>query len=88
MYERIERLREDLERARKRRAEAEARVRLCESRLKDAENNQIIAEVNARKLRPEQVAQLLALASDGSWMLFYLARRLRLLQTKAKRNLR
>ncbi len=65
MYERIERLREDLERARKRRAEAEARVRLCESRLKDAENNQIIAEVNARKLRPEQVAQLLALASDG-----------------------
>ena len=65
MYERIDRLREDLERARKRRAEAEARVRLCESKLKEAENNQIIAEVAKRKLRPEQVAQLLALATDG-----------------------
>ncbi len=63
MYERIERLREDLERARKRKAEADARVKLCESKLKEAENNQIIAEVTKLKLRPEEVARMLAAAA-------------------------
>ncbi len=65
MFERIDRLRDDLERAKMRRAEAEARVKVCESKLKEAENNQIISEVAKRKLRPEELAKLLQMASDG-----------------------
>ena len=65
MFERIDRLRDDLERAKMRRAEAEARVKACENRLKEAENNQIISEVAKRKLRPEELAKLLQMASDG-----------------------
>ena len=64
MYEKIERLREDLERARKRKAEAEQRVKTCEARLREAENNQILAEVGALKLKPEEVARLLQLAQE------------------------
>ena len=65
MFERIDRLRDELERAKMRRAEAEARVKACESKLKEAENNQIISEVAKRKLRPEELAKLLQMASDG-----------------------
>ena len=65
MFERIDRLRDELERAKMRRAEAEARVKVCESKLKEAENNQIISEVAKRKLRPEELAKLLQMASDG-----------------------
>ena len=63
MYERIDRLRDELERAKKRKAEADQRVKNCEERLKAAENNQIIAEVNALKLKPEELARLLQLAT-------------------------
>ncbi len=65
MYEKIDRLREDLARARKRKSEADARVKACEARLKEAENNQILAEVGALKLTPEQVANLLKAASEA-----------------------
>ncbi|SFU95811.1 DUF4315 family protein [Butyrivibrio sp. M55] len=65
MFERIDRLRDELERAKMRRAEAEARVKACENKLKEAENNQIISEVAKRKLRPEELAKLLQMASDG-----------------------
>ena len=64
MFERIDRLRDELERAKMRRAEAEARVKVCESKLKE-ENNQIVSEVAKRKLRPEELAKLLQMASDG-----------------------
>ena len=64
-YERIERLRDDLKRAKKRKEEADLRVKNCEARLHDAENNQIIAEVNALKLTPEQVAKFLQMAAQG-----------------------
>ena len=65
MFERIDRLRDELERAKMRRAEAEARVKVCENKLKEAENNQIISEVAKRKLRPEELAKLLQIAADG-----------------------
>ena len=64
-YDRIDRLRDDLERAKKRREEAEQRVKNCEAKLRDAENNQIIAEVNALKLTPEEVARFLQMAASG-----------------------
>lgn len=64
MYERIEKLRDELERAKKRKAEADMRVKTCEARLREAENNQILAEVGALKLKPEEVARLLQLAQE------------------------
>ena len=64
MYERIEKLRDELERAKKRKAEADIRVKTCEARLREAENNQILAEVGALKLKPEEVARLLQPAQE------------------------
>ena len=65
MYERIERLREELGRARQRKVEAERRVKRCEANLKEAENQQILADVGALKLTPEQVSEFLKLAASG-----------------------
>jgi hypothetical protein len=65
MYERLDKLREDLERARRRRAEADAKVKAIEEKLREAENTQVLADVNALKLTPEQVAQFLQLAASG-----------------------
>ena len=65
MFERLEKLREDLERAKRRRADADAKVKALEEKLKEAENTQVLADVNALKLTPEQVAQFLQLVASG-----------------------
>ena len=63
MYEKLDKIRADLDRAKQRRAEADARVKQLELRLKEAENNQILADVGALKLTPEQLAQFLQMVS-------------------------
>ncbi len=63
MYEKLDKIRADLDRAKKRRAEADARVKQLELRLKEAENSQILADVGALKLTPEQLAQFLQMVS-------------------------
>lgn len=65
MFERLEKLREDLERARRRRADVDVKVKALEEKLKEAENTQVLADVNALKLTPEQVAQFLQLVASG-----------------------
>ena len=65
MYEKLDKLRAELEKARKRRAEADAKVKQLEQRLKDAENTQILAEVGALKLSPEQLKMFLEMATSG-----------------------
>lgn len=65
MFERLDKMRAELERAKQRRADADAKVKTLEAKLKEAENNQIIADVNAMKLSPEQVAQFLKLVASG-----------------------
>ena len=65
MYEKLDKIRADLERAKKKRAEADAKVKQLEQKLKEAENTQILAEVGALKLTPEQLAQFLKLAANG-----------------------
>lgn len=65
MFERLDKMRAELERAKQRRADADAKVKTLEAKLKEAENNQIIADVSAMKLSPEQVAQFLKLVSSG-----------------------
>lgn len=65
MYERLDKIRGELDRAKQRRAEAEAKVKALEEKLSEAENTQVLADVNALKLTPEQVAQFLQLAASG-----------------------
>lgn len=65
MYERLDKIRGELDRAKQRRAEAEAKVKALEEKLREAENTQVLADVNALKLTPEQVAQFLQLAASG-----------------------
>lgn len=65
MFEKLDKLRADLDRAKQRRAEADAKVKALEEKLQEAENSQVLADVSALKLTPEQVAQLLQLAASG-----------------------
>ena len=65
MYEKLDKMRAELERAKQRRADADAKVKTLEAKLKEAENNQIIADVSAMKLSPEQVAQFLKFVASG-----------------------
>ena len=65
MFEKLDRMRDELEKAKQRRADADAKVKQLEAKLKVAENNQIIADVSAMKLSPEQVSQFLAMLASG-----------------------
>lgn len=65
MYEKLDKIRAELERARQRKADADAKVKQLEQKLKEAENTQILADVGALKLTPEQVAQFLQMAANG-----------------------
>lgn len=67
MYEKLDKIRAELERARQRKAEADAKVKQLEQKLKEAENTQILADVGALKLTPEQVAQFLQMAASGQF---------------------
>lgn len=65
MYEKLDKLRAELDRAKQRRADADAKVKQLEQKLREAENSQILAEVGALKLTPEQLAQFLQMAASG-----------------------
>lgn len=45
MFERLEKLREDLERAKSKKADADAKVKALEEKLKEAENTQVLVDV-------------------------------------------
>lgn len=65
MYEKLDKLRAEVERCR-RRVEADKRkLKDAEERLKDAESMQILADVNALNLTPEQLAEFLKLVTSG-----------------------
>lgn len=65
MYEKLDKIRAELDRAKQRRADADAKVKQLEQKLREAENSQILADVGAMKLTPEQLAQFLQLAASG-----------------------
>ena len=65
MYEKLDKIRGDLAKAKQRRDEADAKVKALEDKLQEAENSQVLADVSALKLTPEQVAQFLQLAAAG-----------------------
>ena len=57
MYEKLDRLREELKRAERRKKSADEKLKLAQDRLREAENAQILFDVEALNLTPEQVAQ-------------------------------
>lgn len=59
MYERLDKLRAEVERIKKKIEDDKARLKAAELRLKNAENSQILADVGALNLSPEQLAQFL-----------------------------
>ena len=65
MYERLDKIRLDLEKAKQRRAEADAKVKQLEQKLKEAEASQIVADVGAMNMTPEQLGEFLALIQSG-----------------------
>ncbi|SCY11028.1 DUF4315 family protein [Butyrivibrio sp. INlla14] len=65
MYERLDRLREEVSRLEKRRDDVEERLKAAKQKLKEAEASQILSEVGALKLTPEQVSQFLQMAASG-----------------------
>ena len=65
MYEKLDKLRADLKRAREKKADIEARIKNLEQRLKEAEESQILTDVKQLNLTPEQLAKFLQLATSG-----------------------
>ena len=65
MYEKLDKLRAELSKAREKRADADAKVKQLEQKLKEAENMQILSDVGALKLTPEQLAEFLQLVKNG-----------------------
>lgn len=65
MYEKLEKIRAELEKAKKKRDDADKKVQQLEAKLKEAENSQIISDVGAMNLSPEQVGQLMELVRKG-----------------------
>ena len=60
---RLARLRDELEKARKKRDDWDARVKDLEKRYKEAENTCIHDMVHAANLTPEQLAELIRMAA-------------------------
>lgn len=67
MYERLDKLREDVKRSERRLDDARNRLKQAEERLKEAENSQILQNVEQLKLTPEQLAEVLAMAKAGKF---------------------
>ena len=65
MYEKLDRLRADVERWKQRIEEDRAKLKVAEQKLKEAENAQIIADVGAMNFTPEQLALFLQQVASG-----------------------
>lgn len=65
MFERLEKYRAELERAKTRRAELDARVKELERKCKEEENAQIHGMVHAMNMTPEQLQKILTSVSEG-----------------------
>ena len=65
MYAKLDKLREDLQKAITKRDEAEKKVKQLQAKLKEEENQQIVSDVASYNLSPEQLAQFLQLAGSG-----------------------
>ena len=65
MFERLDKLREEVKRCEKRRDEANERLKAAQAKLKEAEASQILSDVGALKMSPEELARVLELVKSG-----------------------
>lgn len=65
MYEKLDKLRDEVRRAEKRKKAADERLKTAQEKLREAENLQILSDVGAFNMTPEQVAQFLKMAASG-----------------------
>lgn len=66
MYEKLDKLRDEVRRCEKRAADAQNRLRAAQEKLKEGEASQILSDVGAMKLTPEELAQVLSLVKAGA----------------------
>ena len=66
MSAKLDRIGADLEKARKKRAEWDVRVKDLERRYREEENSEIHEMVHAANLTPEQLAEVLAALKNGA----------------------
>ncbi len=65
MYEKLDKLRAEVRRWRRKLEDDKAKLKLAEQKLQEAENTQILADVGALNLTPEKLAEFLKLVSNG-----------------------
>ncbi len=65
MYEKLDKLREEVRRSERRLADAQNKLKAAQEKLREAEASQILSDVGALKLTPEQLAQVLSLVKSG-----------------------
>lgn len=65
MYEKLDKLREEVGRCERRFADAQNKLKAAQEKLREAEASQILSDVGALKLTPEQLAQVLSLVKSG-----------------------
>ena len=64
-YEKLDRLRADIQKDRDKVARLLEQIKVKEAKLKEAENSQIVADVGAMNMTPEQLGEFLALIQSG-----------------------
>lgn len=64
-YEKLDRIREDIKRDKAKVVKLQKQIKSKEAKLKEAESSQIIADVGAMNMSPEQLAEFLALIHSG-----------------------
>ena len=65
MFEKLVKLRAEVERRKKKIEEDKLKLKQAEENLQNAENEQILADVGALNLKPEQLSEFLKLLAGG-----------------------
>lgn len=65
MYEKLDKLRDEVKRCEKRVADAQSKLKAAQDKLKEGEASQILSDVGALKMSPEELARVLELVKSG-----------------------
>ena len=65
MYEKLDKLRDEVKRCEKRVADAQSKLKAAQEKLKEGEASQILSDVGALKMSPEELARVLELVKSG-----------------------
>ena len=65
-HEKLDRIREDIKRDKAKVAKLQEQIKVKEAKLKEAEASQIVADVGAMNMTPEQLGEFLALIQSGN----------------------